>query len=145
MRFRKYVLPVVLSVTFFGSPMAMADEDQAVKQMAQILINLNHHPSSSEKQTLQGIIDNASSSEADRIIARAIANLDHKASPADKEQLQALVNELRARNILDQSEANNLHNAWHIRCNCIHGNEVDEMHVNDLKNVVKWLVRKIRK
>lgn len=96
MKYAKSLL-TALVLSLAGSQIAIAETDAAaqgttpaLKQMASILINLNHQPDASGKAALQQIVDDVSASEAERTIAAAIANLDHKASAADKAKLQAV-------------------------------------------------------
>ena len=60
-----------------------------VKTMAQIMINLNHYPSDSEKDTLRQI-SLTSTSDHEKTIANAMINLQHAATDADKKKLTGL-------------------------------------------------------
>ena len=73
-----------------GSGIATA-ASPAVKSMAQIVMDLNHHASSGEKTTLKKIIDNASSTAGERALANALLNLDHEVSGGDKAKLNDLM------------------------------------------------------
>ena len=66
-------------------------DDAAIGTMADIMINLKHFPSESDKQRLTAIVDSSVSSEAEIAVATAIANIKHLASTADKEKLSAIV------------------------------------------------------
>lgn len=65
--------------------------DSAIGTMAEIVINLKHFPSDSDKERLSTIVDGSDSSEAEVAVATAIANIEHQAKAADKEKLSAIV------------------------------------------------------
>ena len=67
----------------------------AMQTMANIMMNLNHFPSDSEKKALRKI---AASGESEHIktIANAMVNLQHKASSADKAKLKTVMNDTSA-------------------------------------------------
>lgn len=93
MKIRTLVLSAIVSLALFNSPALFAD---SIHTMAEILMNLNHHPSSSEIDTLKKIANDSGASENERAIATALINLDHKASPADKEKLSKIMNDQSA-------------------------------------------------
>ena len=72
------MLSIALSAPF--SSQALAESD-SVKQMAKIVIQLNHRPSEQDKQVLKNIIEEGSAAE--RSIASALLNMEHKVSPKD--------------------------------------------------------------
>ncbi len=85
---------VFSAIIFIGilpiAQLSIAD-DTAIGTMADIMINLKHFPSESDKQRLTAIVDSSDSSEAEIAVATAIANIKHQASAADKEKLSAIV------------------------------------------------------
>ncbi len=95
----KFLLPTLLLLSFASSQFVLANPDAAqgatpaIKQIASILVDLNHHPDASGKAALQAIMNDTSASEAERTLATAIANLDHKASDGDRAKLQAVVSD----------------------------------------------------
>ena len=82
---------IILDVLISGQS-AIAGGD-AISTMASIMMNLNHYPSDSEKQTLNGIANNSAASEHERIMAQAMINLQHKASDADMPKLKKIMND----------------------------------------------------
>jgi hypothetical protein len=65
----------------------------AVKEMAKIMMSLNHYPSAPEKQSLDNLIKNDSTTDQERILAKAMINLQHKASDADKAALMKVIDD----------------------------------------------------
>jgi len=59
------------------------------------------------------------------------------------QDFRKIVDELNSHKIINQNEKDKLHNAWHIRCACIHGNGVTKNQVKDLKDVTRWVMSKI--
>ena len=84
---------IVFFQIFLTSAMA-ADEN--IKQMAQIMLNLNHFPSDSEKQTLKQITLSGSSTEYEKTVATAMINLQHQATAEDKKKLAIIMNDKSA-------------------------------------------------
>jgi hypothetical protein len=108
---------------FFGSQFAMADSEkrmsqQPVQEMAEILMNLNHYPSPSEKETLRGIAD-SSASDVERILATSILNMRHKINAEDKEKLSQVIN--------DQSAPQNIRDMANIVININHKPSATDM------------------
>ena len=85
---------VLSAIIFFAilpiAQLSIAD-DAAIGTMADIMINLKHFPSESDKQRLTAIVNSSDSSEAEIAVATAIANIKHQATAADKEKLSAIV------------------------------------------------------
>lgn len=87
----KYLMvPMLLGVMLFSSPNLMAGP--AIQEMVGILLNLHHHPSDSEKATLQKIANDSASSEDERTIAKALLNMDHRVTDSDREKLNQISN-----------------------------------------------------
>ena len=76
-----------------GAPTAMAGTDmhEPVKQMANILMTLNHGPDRTQKSTLRKIADNPDYSANLRAIAMAMIRLDHRANADDKARLRQIM------------------------------------------------------
>jgi hypothetical protein len=79
---------VLFSLVLLYAPSGHADE--AVSTMANIVVNLKHFPSDSDKAALAAIAE-SDSDDAVKAIAVAIANISHKATDADKATLAAIV------------------------------------------------------
>jgi hypothetical protein len=92
MNSRKVLVFVSMLVVMFGAHSALA-ASQAVRDMAGIMIHLEHYPSSDEKGKLKSIADNMASTEQERVLARAIMNLQHKAADEDKDKLKKVMDD----------------------------------------------------
>lgn len=68
----------------------------AVREMAGILVNLEHYPSAAEKSRLKELAANKDNTEQEKVVANAIANLSHTASDADKSKLKKLMDDATA-------------------------------------------------
>ena len=91
----KYLMvPALLGLMLFSSPSLMAGP--AIQEMVNIMLQLHHYPSDSEKQTLQEIANDSSSSEDERIIATALMHMHHTVTDADKEKLLSIANNSQA-------------------------------------------------
>ena len=90
MRNIRLILTFAAVAAAFTGGLATAD-GHAIKTMADIAMTLNHFPSDDDKTALQGIVDNASSSEAEVTIATALINLQHKISDDDAAKLLTIV------------------------------------------------------
>ena len=66
-------------------------ERQAIYSIAKVLLDFTHVPSLSQKATLQDILDDDTTTVAERVLAQALLNVEHVASPEDKPKLEALV------------------------------------------------------
>ncbi len=78
-----------------GAQTALA-ASAAVKEMAGIVMHLNHFPSDAGKVTLKGIVDNKGSTEQERVLATAIANLQHQPAAGDVDKLKKVMNDAAA-------------------------------------------------
>lgn len=92
----KYLL-VLLSVVglMLGAQPALAASG-AVREMAAVMMNLNHYPSDAEKAKLRAIIAEKGSTEQERAIATAISNLEHKVAAADVDKLKQVMGDMSA-------------------------------------------------
>lgn len=90
LRLSVLILIVIASVTFGSQAMAGGE---TIGKMAEIMMNLNHFPSDSEKQTLREITLNSASSEQEKTIAQAMINLQHAATAEDKKKLSKIVSD----------------------------------------------------
>ena len=85
---------MVLIGTFFQSNVlahADHDKDAIIIKMADIMISLEHFPTSEDQKTLQLVMDSDSSTEQEKIIANAIMNIQHQATTEDQQKLQKII------------------------------------------------------
>jgi hypothetical protein len=92
----KYLL-VMLSVAcmMLGAQPALA-ESAAMRDMAGVMMNLNHYPSDAEKARLKAIAADKGSTEQERVIATAISNMEHKVAAGDAEKLKQVMGDMSA-------------------------------------------------
>lgn len=81
------MLSIAISAPFSSQALA---EQNSVKKMAKIVMQLNHRPSAQDKKTLDNILEEGSAPE--RSIASALLNMNHKVAPADKARLMEISN-----------------------------------------------------
>lgn len=88
---------VMLSVAglMAGAQPALA-ESAVVRDMAGVMMNLNHYPSDAEKTRLKAIAADKGSTEQERVIATAISNMEHKVAAGDMEKLRQVMNDMSA-------------------------------------------------
>lgn len=93
----KYLLVFLLSVVglMLGAQAALA-ASAAVRDMAGIMMHLEHYPSDAEKAKLKAIVDDKGSTEQERVIATAITNLNHKVAAGDADKLKKVVGDMSA-------------------------------------------------
>jgi hypothetical protein len=72
---------------------AESPETISIKEMAGILINLEHYPTSSGKMTLQNIAKDPGTSEQEKTVATALFNVEHKATSSDKTRLRQIIDD----------------------------------------------------
>ncbi len=85
---------LTLALLLLGQPvLAGGGKQDPVKQMAEILMDLNHGPSQAEKTSLQAIANNDAYPATIRDIALAMSQLNHRASPEDKARLRQIMND----------------------------------------------------
>ena len=85
---------MVLIGTFFQSNVlahADHDKDAIIIKMADIMINLEHFPTSGDQKELQSVMDSDSSTEQEKIIANAIMNIQHQTTAEDQQKLQKII------------------------------------------------------
>ena len=90
-----FVLMLSIAISAPFSNQALAESD-SVKQMAKIVMQLNHHPGKQDKPVLNNIIEQGSAAE--RSIASALINMNHKVSPSDKARLMEISNDSKQPN-----------------------------------------------
>ncbi len=80
-----------------GAQTALA-ASAAVREMARIVMHLEHYPSDADKKTLKGILDNTGSTGQERVLATAISNsnLQHRAAAEDMDKLKKVKNDAAA-------------------------------------------------
>lgn len=96
------VAPIIalLAMTLFA-PLSFAASPSSghsdpIATMAQMLSEINHYPSAEQKETLKGIKENESSSNATQAIAQAIHDLEHKAQSEDVAELEEIAEDSSA-------------------------------------------------
>ncbi len=85
---------MVLIGTFFQSNVlahADHDKDAIIIEMADIMISLEHFPTSGDQKKLQSVMDSGSSTEQEKIIANAIMNVQHQTTAEDQQKLQKII------------------------------------------------------
>jgi len=87
---KQLLAPLLLGLMFVCSPAVMAGP--ATHEMAEIMMELHHYPSDSEKVTLQKIIDDSASSQDERTIATALMHMHHTVTADDKAKLMDIAN-----------------------------------------------------
>ena len=85
----KTVVALCTALFLLGGQAVLADskDEGAVKEIANIVMHLNHHPSDAEKARLKDIINNGSVSANVHAIASALLNMEHRATAGDKKKL----------------------------------------------------------
>jgi hypothetical protein len=88
---------VLLSATalMLGTHSVLA-ASAAVKEMAGIMMHLNHYPDDAEKARLKAIAADMGNTEQERVIATAISNLEHKVAAADADKLRQVTGDMSA-------------------------------------------------
>jgi len=81
------ILPILLWVTV---PVALAG-DSAISAMSEIVMHLQHYPSSSEKQVLANIAQNDHATAGEKVLAGALIRMQHAVQGADAAALRSLV------------------------------------------------------
>ncbi|MEO8332223.1 MAG: hypothetical protein ABI479_07290, partial [Gallionella sp.] len=92
---KKMLCLVSLLGLMLGSQSALA-ASAAVREMAGIMVHLEHYPSDAEKAKLKSIVDNKGSTEQERVLATAISNLKHKAAASDQDKLKHVMDDASA-------------------------------------------------
>ncbi len=78
-----------------GAASALA-ASTAVREMADIMMHLEHYPSDADKATLNAIISDKSSTKQERVIATAISHVEHKVAAADAGMLRQVIGDVSA-------------------------------------------------
>ena len=68
----------------------------AVREMAGILVKLEHYPSTAEKSRLMELASSKESTEQEKVVANAIANLSHTVADADVPKLKQVMDDAAA-------------------------------------------------
>ena len=92
----KYLL-VLLSVLglMLGAQSALA-ASAAVREMAGIMMHLEHYPSDADKARLKAIVADKGSTGQERVIATAITNLKHQVAAGDVDKLRNVAGDMSA-------------------------------------------------
>ena len=80
-------------VAMFVATGLVAADTETIRSLAQITMNLNHHPSESERAILNAIIESDDTLEEEVAIAMALANMEHRVTPADAKRLADIVDD----------------------------------------------------
>lgn len=81
--FLRNILALAVIVSF--SQFSYADNAEAQKVIAGVLVNLNHFPSDADKAALMAITEDDSVGQGYRALAGAVANISHSANAEGKE------------------------------------------------------------
>ena len=84
------VLCVLVFWVAFATRLLAAGSNETIDRMAKILLNFTHVPSVSQKETLQRILDDTTTTVAERVVATALMNMEHIVSRDDRPKLEAL-------------------------------------------------------
>ena len=95
MKSKNLLCLVAMVGLMLGAQSALA-ASAAVREMAGILVHLEHYPNDAEKAKLKGIVDNKGSTEQERVLATAISNLKHHAADADVGKLKKVMGDAAA-------------------------------------------------
>ena len=78
-----------------GAQSALA-ASTAVREMAGILLHLEHYPSAEDKVKLHSITINKASTNQEQVLATSISNLQHQVAEVDKDKLKHVVDDAAA-------------------------------------------------
>ena len=89
----RYVITVVSALLLLAvvAMPVVAEESTAVKTVAGILLTVNHFPSDAEKETLEKLAAESTTTENEKVLIEALVNLQHSVPAANKEKLEAIV------------------------------------------------------
>lgn len=68
----------------------------AVREMAGILVKLEHYPSAAEKSRLKELATSSTNTEQEKVVANAISNVSHTAADADIAKLKQVMGDATA-------------------------------------------------
>jgi hypothetical protein len=86
---------LLLLVAFFVKPV-VAQESQAVKTIAGILVTVNHFPSDEQKKTLQALAAESTTTAQEKVLIQALVGMQHRISAADKPKVEAVMKDANA-------------------------------------------------
>jgi hypothetical protein len=94
----RHTISILSAFLFLGliANTANAAESKAVQTMAGILTNIHHFPSDADKQALQQIAADKSTTADERTVAQALMNVQHMVAAGDKPNLEAIVSNDKA-------------------------------------------------
>ena len=94
---KKICLWILLPVAglMLGAQSALA-ASAAVREMAGIMMHLEHYPSDAEKTKLKAIVSDKGSTDDERVIAAAMTNLKHRAAAGDADKLKKVMGDMSA-------------------------------------------------
>jgi hypothetical protein len=92
----KYLL-ILFSVAglMLGAQSALA-ASAAVREMAGIMMHLEHYPGDAEKVKLKAIAADKGNTEDERVIATAIMDIKHHVAPRDVDKLKKVIDDASA-------------------------------------------------
>ena len=92
----KHLVVLLLPLLLAALPAAANAGGDAIRTMADIIMHLNHYPSDSEKQTLNGIIHDPKATAGEKTIAGALMRMRHSVGGDDAAALRALAADAKA-------------------------------------------------
>lgn len=87
---------VIALIGLFSQFSLAQDAGSALKQIADIVVSINHVPSDADKATLNAIAGNSALPEGLRGMASAVANINHSANDEGKAALAAVTGNAQA-------------------------------------------------
>ncbi|NOZ52861.1 MAG: hypothetical protein GXP08_06915 [Gammaproteobacteria bacterium] len=107
----RYIIGTSFFLSLFITQNVFASSE-SIKTMAGIMSHLNHYPNSAEKETLNKLLKETTTTDIEKTLATAIINLQHSATAADKKKLSKIINDNSAsRSIRDLATI--IHNLDH--------------------------------
>ena len=91
---KMFCLLSLLSLMFVAQSALAASV--AVRQMASILLQLEHYPSIDDKVKLNEIANNKSSTKQEQVLATSVSNLKHQVADGDKDKLKHVIDDADA-------------------------------------------------
>lgn len=91
----KKSISIILVSLFFSAAVSTASAGAYTAEIAKIMMDLNHQPSATEKQTLKDIIRNQNSSMSEKVIANALVKMNHRVNSNSAADLKELPNHTR--------------------------------------------------
>jgi hypothetical protein len=96
MRYLATFISVLLVASVVAARPVAAQQRDAVKTMAGILLTVNHFPDDAQKKTLQDLAAQSTTTASEKVLIAALVGLQHSVPAADKPKLQAIAEDERA-------------------------------------------------